>query len=118
MAPKDKHIIQMGTFFPYQFNGMADWKELKESLSLKNIELLNKMLPGIKNYIEFYDAAGPTTLYRYTMNSEGALYGWEQNPAQVFLNAFPSTSKINNLILAGHWTFPGEVLFRFQSQGC
>jgi len=108
VAPRDKNIIEMGTTFPFHFNKINNWKEVKEAQTMEKIDLLAKILPGIKNYIEFYDSATPMTIYKYTSNDRGALYGWEQSPGQVFTNAFPlTTSSINNLILAGHWTFPG-----------
>lgn len=108
IAPKGKQIIEMGTTFPFEFERVNNWEEAKELTAKYSVDLLETMLPGVKKYIEFYDSASPMTIYRYTFNNQGALYGWEQGPAQVFINAFPSSSGVvKNLFLAGHWTFPG-----------
>jgi len=49
----------------------------------------------------------PLTLERYTANFEGAAYGWEQSPNQVGPRRLSPRTPIENLYLAGHWTFPG-----------
>lgn len=108
VAPKGKHIIEMGTTFPFDYHDVVDWKNTKKEMCSKNIDRLGKILPAVKDHIEFYDAATPATIYKYTANSFGALYGWEQNPSQVFVNSFPAITKTpKGLFLAGHWTFPG-----------
>jgi len=108
LAPKGKHILKIGTPFLSNFDDIKNWKKVKKELSIKNIGLLERILPGIKESIEFYESASPMTIYKYTFNFQGALFGWEQCPAQVFANAFPSSSDtIENFLLAGHWTFPG-----------
>jgi len=108
VAPKKKNIIEMGTMFPYQYKNVKDWKMVKQELTIKNVYRLERILPGIREYIDFYEAATPMTINKYTSNYEGALYGWERSPGQVFINAFPSKSNfLRNLFLTGHWTFPG-----------
>jgi all-trans-retinol 13,14-reductase len=85
-----------------------EWEKLdrKEYLAKKEqvaqifIERLEKLIPGIKNYIEYYEVGTPLTLKRYTLNPGGAVYGFAQNPNRKFAD----TSKLpENLHFASAW---------------
>ena len=55
----------------------------------------------------FREVATPLTLERYTGNTRGAMYGWENTPDQVGLSRLRRLP-YRDLHLAGHWTFPGS----------
>ena len=44
---------------------------------------------------------------RYTNNTQGAVYGWEQNIRQGGFNRLSNKSDFNNVFLSGAWTNPG-----------
>ncbi len=65
----------------------------------KIIKKAEKIIPGIRERIVTLDCATPKTLNRYTMNFNGAAFGWKQAPG------FRGTRRhgIKNLYIAGHW---------------
>ncbi len=61
-------------------------------------------IPDISKHVIYKDAATPHTLYRYTLNQQGAAYGWSSLPSQFADNDLRKPSFIKNLFLTGHWT--------------
>jgi len=81
-----------------------DWKECKAQVTDRLIERADAALPGLKGMISVADAATPLTLERYTGNSCGAAFGWEQG---VDNRRSAARTGIPGLFQAGHWTYPG-----------
>jgi len=65
------------------------------------------LLPGLRKAIEVRDAATPLTNLRYTGNTRGAIYGWDQTLNDSGPSRFPQRTPLKNLYLAGAWTYPG-----------
>ena len=90
----------------------SDWEKLtKEEYQTKKkevgeiyIEKLEKLIPGIKEHIDYYEVGTSKTVERYTMNPEGAVYGFAQTPNRVKHDTIKS---INNLHFASAWTKVG-----------
>ncbi len=82
----------------------------KDAICKKQIENLDKIMPGITNRIEYQSVAGPSTLQRYTGNTFGAAYGWQQEAG--FLKNLPLMRNIaGNLHVVGHWAgYGGGVM--------
>ena len=61
---------------------------------------LEKMIPGIKENIEYVEVGTPYTCQRYTLNPEGAVYGFAQSP-----NKKPMDTSMlpENLFFASAW---------------
>jgi phytoene dehydrogenase-like protein len=57
--------------------------------------------------IEVQEAATPLTFWRYTGNTHGAIYGFEQSMDNAFMNRIENKTPIEGLYLAGAWGFPG-----------
>lgn len=84
---------------------------IDRSTSLKEqVDHLHRILPGIADKIAYYSVAGPDTLQRYTGNTHGAAYGWEQEAG--FLKNLSFTRNITgNFHVVGHWAgYGGGVL--------
>ena len=81
------------------------------------INYLEKFVPEIQDHIEVIDAATPKTLYRYTLNSKGAAYGWAVTVDQTWSNRLSHTTPFKNLFLTGHWTNPGPGICAVVSSG-
>lgn len=107
VSPPNTKIIMLAVPYSKERSGNEDWKAIKRELTDFYMEKLKRMIPNISANIIVMDAATPHTLERYTKNTLGAAYGWEQVPDQMYPNAFPSTSAVKGLFLTGHWTFPG-----------
>jgi len=77
------------------------YKKKKEDVANIFIKRLDKLIPGIKNQIEYYEVGTSKTVARYTLNPQGAVYGFAQTPERVRLNKIKS---IENLHFASAWT--------------
>lgn len=86
-----------------------DWDNLnrkeylkkKEEVAQNFIYKLEKLIPGIKDCIDIYEVGTSKTIERYTLNPQGAVYGFAQTPERVKMDAIKS---IENLYYASAWT--------------
>ena len=77
------------------------YKKKKEEVAKTFINRLNKLIPGAKEQIEYYEIGTSKTVERYTLSPQGAVYGFAQTPKRVRLKKIES---INNLHFASAWT--------------
>ena len=68
------------------------------------IKKIEQKIPNLSKHIIFKEAATPQTLYKYTLNYQGARCGWASTPSQLALSDFSQKTFIDNLYLTGHWT--------------
>lgn len=95
---------------------LADWENLereeykakKEMVAQMFIDRLDKVIPGIKDEIEYYEVGTPKTIKRYTLNPAGTAYGFAQIPRQAGRKRIQQKSPIENLYFASAWTMPGH----------
>jgi len=80
---------------------LEDYKAKKEQVADIFIDKLEKLIPGIQDQIEYYEVGTSKTVARYTLNPEGAVYGFAQTPERVISDQFKS---IDNLHFASAWT--------------
>jgi phytoene dehydrogenase-like protein len=66
-----------------------------------------EVIPGLSSMIEVKEAATPLTNWRYTGNSDGAIYGFEQSMDNAYMNRIENHTPIKGLYLAGAWGDPG-----------
>jgi len=79
------------------------WMENKERLMGNLINRLEKLYPGVSEYIMFKEAATPLTLHRYTLNLKGAMCGWAATPKQLNKADTYYSFNIKGLFFVGHW---------------
>jgi len=65
------------------------------------------VIPGLSGMIEVQEAATPLTNRRYTGNTEGAIYGFEQSMDNAFMNRIKTETPVKGLYLASAWGNPG-----------
>jgi phytoene dehydrogenase-like protein len=117
-SPEGKNtlsIITLQGFGPWEkyeadyFAGRKDaYRAEKNRLADILIDQAEKvLLPGLRKAIELREVATPLTNVRYTANTRGAIYGWDQTLDNSGQGRFPQRTPIKNLYLAGAWTFPG-----------
>ncbi|MEW6101735.1 MAG: NAD(P)/FAD-dependent oxidoreductase [Candidatus Omnitrophota bacterium] len=104
-------MLRLGTdkrsliaFESADFKDSDYWDKNKERVTSVFIEKLDKAFPGLKRRIAFKDSATPHTLYKWTLNSFGATYGWAILPEQFAVRGLAGVTPIQNLYLTGHWT--------------
>ena len=66
-----------------------------------------EVIPGLSSMIEVKEAATPLTNWRYTGNTAGAIYGFEQSMDNAYMNRIKNKTPINGLYLASAWGDPG-----------
>ena len=66
-----------------------------------------EVIPGLSGMIEVQEAATPLTNWRYTGNTGGAIYGFEQSMDNAFMNRIKTETPVRGLHLASAWGNPG-----------
>ena len=74
--------------------------EIAEVL-IKRVE--DRLAPGLRKHILFYDVATPVTHQRYTGNKGGTMMGARPGKENVQAKIAHYKTPIKNLILSGHW---------------
>ncbi len=107
LAPKGKStgaVCCIDYTFDWDNLDKKKYKAKKEKVARIFIERLEKLIPGFKNAIEYYEVGTSKTVERYTLNPQGAVYGFAQTPENVILKKIKS---IENLHFASAWTKTG-----------
>ncbi|HEY9115288.1 MAG TPA: NAD(P)/FAD-dependent oxidoreductase [Bacteroidales bacterium] len=110
LAPEGKALgVMASTDYAKDWENLSkeDYKKKKEEVCQVFIGRLEKLIPGIKEHIEFYELGTAKTIERYTLNPAGAIYGFAQTLPQAGYNRFGQTMPIKNLHVASAWGFPG-----------
>jgi phytoene desaturase len=109
LAPKSRHIVMLTTLMPYHIED--SWKSVKKETIHAMLHFADRFIPGLSDHILFLDGGTPMTMQRYTLNHDGAAYGWAASPDQIGPHRMPNTSPIDGLFWAGHWTSPGGGVY-------
>ena len=70
------------------------------------VKRAEEYLPDLSKHIEEFEVGSPRTMYHYTLNPKGSIIGWANTPDQSMLKRLEQKTPIDNLFLAGAWTFP------------
>jgi len=112
LAPETKSSLMILTMTPYKW--MNNWgggdretyKRLKDKVKNVLIEKTTAIIPDLKKYIEFDDAATPLTYERFTHNTDGASSAWSWNPNKRFYEKIMGTNiktPVKNLYIGSCW---------------
>lgn len=80
--------------------GKKEYDDKKEQVAQVFIERLERIIPGFKESVEYYEVGTPATVKRYTLNPGGAVYGFAQTPA---IKTVDTLESVNNLHFASAW---------------
>jgi prolycopene isomerase len=105
LAPEGEHIITFTSLMPYDIG--EDWGTAKPRITEQMIDWVEELMPGYREAITFVESATPLAFERHTGAQQGAIYGWENDPAQTVPKRLGYQTPIDGLWLAGHWTHPG-----------
>jgi prolycopene isomerase len=106
LAPPGEHLITTVALAPYALD--RPWSELKERWLELILGELAKLVPGLRDRLTFTEAATPLALERYSLNRDGAMYGWENSPGQSHARRLANVTPVEGLYLAGAWAQPGS----------
>ncbi len=99
------------------YNRCSDWALVKGQLVDKMLQKVKNIVGDYWQEVYFAEGATPKTFYRYTLNTNGAVYGFE-NTSDGYKGAkMENTTGIKNLFLGGHWTKPGGSVYNAMTSG-
>ncbi len=94
-----------------------DWHSDKMRIADKMVEKAESLFPGIKENIVLSEVGSPATLERFTANSEGAFYGFENTKDMYGEAKLPIRTHLKNLFQTGHWGKPGGGIHNVMNNG-
>ena len=113
-APEGKTTLSITILSDYDYRdgwyedvSYAKYDALKTEVAEAVIKRAEILMPGLSDHIEVIEIGSPRTMEHYTSNYRGAIVGWDFTPEQSMTNRLPQETPIDNLFLAGAWTFPG-----------
>jgi len=116
-APEGKSVIQVEMEEP-DFDYWNDlrardrglYEAEKERLAADVLSRLEKLYPGLSAKVEVTDVATPYTVWRYTLNTKGAVMAWMPTP-KFFKTTWRRTLPgLRGFAMAGQWVMGGGVL--------
>lgn len=128
LAPEGKASLMLQTMVPnHWMNNWGDgdkevYKQLKEKAMTAMIHSASKLIPGLKECIEYKDAATPLTYEKFTHNTDGASSSWSWNPKKKFYKNTMSVNietPVKNLYIGSCWAMqiggvPGALAAAYQ----
>jgi prolycopene isomerase len=105
LAPPGQHIVLLTTLCP--FHTHDSWRTRKADCERDLLEKAERRFPGLNDRLRFVESGSPRTVERYTLNYQGAAYGWAPTPDQVGARRPSVRGPLRGLYQAGHWTRPG-----------
>jgi len=81
-----------------------DWSARKDEIARDLVRRAEQLIPGLLDAAELMSVATPYTMWRYTLNEEGAAYGFEQTPERFAVLKDLRRALPQGLHLCGHWT--------------
>jgi phytoene dehydrogenase-like protein len=107
MAPPGGQVVIVQKVLEMDYAAVDDWPAHKQRIESFVLSRLSGMIDGIDGKIVVATSASAHTAWRFTLNHQGAMLGWEMSPDQLGTRRPELTSPIRNLFFVGHWTRPG-----------
>ena len=115
LAPEGEHLVILTSLAQYDIG--EPWAEAKPRFTEMLMDEAERILPGFREGLTHAEVATPLTLERYTGVQRGAIYGWDNTPAQSVPKRLSQQTPLPGLYLAGHWANPGSGSFRSTYSG-
>lgn len=103
LAPEGKSVGAVcAVDYPSNWENLSRDEYLRMKADVADIltDRCEQIIPGFRDAIEYVEVATPLSVQRFTLNPEGAVYGFAQNPNRSvdYLNALPE-----NIHIASAW---------------
>ncbi len=105
LTPPDQHILLLTTLCPFDVG--LSWRQVKQGFQQRLLDKAERHFPGLNDHLLFVESGSPRTLERYTLNHQGAAYGYAPTPDQIGPNRPGVRGVLAGLYHTGHWTRPG-----------
>lgn len=107
MAPEGGHVVILQKVQELDYRGVDCWPTHKAEVEAYVTRHLKQVIPGIEDRIVVQTSASAHTSWRFTLNQQGAMLGWEMSPDQLGSERPDIVGPVNGLFWVGHWTRPG-----------
>jgi phytoene dehydrogenase-like protein len=107
MAPPGGQVVILQKVLEMDYDGVTDWAAHKARVEGFVVDHLARVIPGVRGRIAVLLSASARTSWRFTLNSQGAMLGWEMSPEQLGDGRPGIRGPVDGLYLVGHWTRPG-----------
>jgi prolycopene isomerase len=100
LAPEDHVVIAVTALTTTKHVQGID----KKTLEQKFLQLIDKKLPSLTKQIVGYELATPSTIKKFTLSRQGAIFGWGKSMDQQWIAKMGPNTPIKGLYLTGQWT--------------
>lgn len=107
MAPRGEQILIIQKVLELNYDAVENWPLHKKEMEAFIFSNLEHVVPGIGDRITVRSSASALTSRRFTLNTQGAMLGWEMSPEQLGAGRPAPETAIRDLHCVGHWTQPG-----------
>jgi prolycopene isomerase len=115
LAPPGEHAVILRALASFDIG--RSWRDERERYTAEFLATSDAAFPGFRDTITFLESATPVVLERFTLNYQGACYGWEISPEQTGSGRLSHETPIAGLYMSGHWTQEGAGSFRTMTSG-
>ncbi|MGY6276243.1 phytoene desaturase family protein [Methylomonas sp. MgM2] len=105
LAPEGHNVMLLTTLCPFDLG--ASWRQHKKDFERRLLDQAERHFPGLNEHLILVESGSPRTLERYTLNHQGAAYGFAPTPEQIGPGRPDVRSPLPGLYHTGHWTRPG-----------
>ncbi len=92
-------------------DAFENWAAAKNALRDAIVSKAKSLIGDFAKQLVVCETATPKTIERYTGNTNGALYGFENIKTLYGQTKLPSTTHIANVYQTGHWTKSGNGMY-------
>ncbi len=107
LAPDGGQIVILQKVQELDYGAITDWEAHKREVETFVLDHFERVIPGVSDKIVVKLSASARTSERFTLNTAGAMLGWEMSPDQLGDGRPAVRTPVDDLYLAGHWTRPG-----------
>ncbi|MBT5871805.1 MAG: NAD(P)/FAD-dependent oxidoreductase [Candidatus Latescibacteria bacterium] len=107
LAPPGGHVMIVQKVIDPSYYTAKNWASHKAIIEQYIMDHLKMTIPEVSEKIVIKEGASAFTSHRYTLNTQGAMLGWEMSPEQLGENRIGVVGPIPGLYFTGHWVQPG-----------
>ena len=115
LAPAGEHLVTAVALMPYDIG--KPWAEVKDRYVEQILDEIEAVFPGYRAGLTFVEGATPLAMERYSLNRQGAMYGWENTAFQSHSRRPGNRTPIEGLYLTGAWAQPGSGTVNVMQSG-
>jgi phytoene dehydrogenase-like protein len=110
LAPPGGHQLIAMRSVPYDIG--RPWPDVKDEFAEATLRTAEGVYPGLRDNLVFAESSTPLAVERFTLNRQGAVFGWAVTPDQIGSRRPNQVTGIGGLYLVGAWTGPGTGFLR------